>query len=363
MNYNIEQVVFFGNGMKPSYFAALLFIVWVLGPSLAVAQSAEDWYREGFEHSLKGRTQPAIQAYRNALDLRPDWAEAHHALGTLLFRSGQGPQAIAQFRMAERNYARRKDAQAGINLGIIRRNLQQAYRELGLNPKDFEQIESIAGLPATPQWQIVGTGFFAGRPGTVLTSYHAVKDAKKIRVRLTDQSLISARLIRSFIVYDVAVLGLQISGPFSYEPLVLGNSSRMKQDDPVFALTDPGGNPKSVDSKEGNLLALNALESNQVIFHVGLSISPEESGGPLFNHQGEVVGMLFTRKDLQKTFRRMKPVPENTSFAIKSDYLQQTLQRVSRTREKKSSTLPATKSPPALTQAIADGTVTIEVSP
>jgi S1-C subfamily serine protease len=347
--------------MKPSYFAALLFIGWALEPSLAPAQSAEDWYRDGFEHSLKERTQPAIQAYRNALDLRPDWAEAHHALGRLLFRSGQGPQAIAQFRMAERDYARRKDAQAKTNLGIIRRNLQQAYRELGLNPKDFEQIESIASLPVTPQWRIVGTGFFAGSPGTALTSYHAVKNAKKIRVRLADQSLVPARLIRSFIVYDVAVLELQISGPFTFEPLFLGNSSRMKQGDPVFALNNPGGNSKPADPKEGSLLALNALENNQVIFHVGLSTSPTESGGPLFNNEGEVVGMQFTRKDIQRIFRRMKPVPANTSFAIKSSYLKQTLEKVSRAGGK--TTPPSSDSLSVLTEALRLGRVTVEISP
>lgn len=349
-----------GNGMKPSWLTALLLIGWVLLPSLAPAQSAEDWYREGFEHSLKGRTQSAIQAYRNALDLRPDWAEAHHALGTLLFRSGQGPQAIAQFRMAERDYARRKDAQAKSNLGIIRRNLQQAYQELGLNPKDFEQIESIAGLPTVPQWQPTGTGFLAGSPGTALTSYHAVKDAKKIRVRLADQSLFPARLIRSFIVYDVAVLELQIPGPFSFVPLFLGNSSKMKQGDPVFALTDPGGNLEPVDSKEGNLLALNALESNQVIFHVGLPTSPMESGGPLFNSKGEVVGMLLTRKDIQKNFRRMKSVPANTSFAIKSSYIKQTLEKVSRAGAK--TTLPSSTSISVLTESIRRGRVVIEAS-
>jgi S1-C subfamily serine protease len=347
--------------MKPSSLAALLLIGLLLIPALAGAQSAEDWYRKGFEHSLQGKIEPAIQAYRNALDLRPDWAEAHHALGTLLFRSGQGPQAIAQFRMAERDYARRKDAQAKTNLGIIRQNLQQAYRELGLNPKDFEQIESIAGLPAAPQWQPTGTGFLAGSSGTALTSYHAVKDAKKIRVRLADQSLVPARLIRSFIVYDVAVLELQFSGPFSYDPLFLGNSSKMKESDPVFALTHPGVNSKAADSKEGNLLALNALESNQVIFHVGLSTTPTESGGPLFNNAGEVVGMLFTRKDIQKIFRRMKPVPANTSFAIKSSYLKQTLEKVARAGGK--TTPPLNDSRSVLTEVLQRGRVTVEISP
>ena len=176
--------------MKPSSLAALLLIGLLLIPALAGAQSAEDWYRKGFEHSLQGNNGPAIQAYRNALDLRPHWEEAHHALGTLLFRSGRGPQAIAQFRMAERDYAKREDAQATTNLGIIHRNLQQAYRELGLDPKDFERIESIAGLPDAPQWQSTGTGFLTGSSGTALTSYHAVKDAQKIRVRLADQSLV-----------------------------------------------------------------------------------------------------------------------------------------------------------------------------
>ena len=188
-----------------------------------------------------------------------------------------------------------------------------------------------------------------------------MKDAKKIRVRLADQSLVPARLIRSFIVYDVAVLELQISGAFSFEPLFLGNSSKIQQDDPVFALTDPVGNSKARNSKSGKLLAANALESNQVIFHIGLFTLPAESGGPLFNNKGEVVGMLFARKDIQKTWRRMKPVPANTSFAIKSSYLQQTLEKVSRAGGKIPP--PSGDSFSTLTDALRRGRVTIEVSP
>ena len=348
--------------MKPAWMTALILITWVFGPSLAPAQSAGDWYQQGFEHSLKGRTQSAIEAYRHALDLRPDWAEAHHALGALLFRSGRGPQAIAQFRMAERDYARRNDAQAITNLAIVRQNLQQAYRELGLNPKEFEQIESIAGLPTAPQWQSTGTGFLAGSSGIALTSYHAVKNAKKIRVRLADRSLVPARLLRSFIVYDVAVLELQIPQPFSYEPLLLGDPSGMKQGDPVFVLKKPSVNTKTSGFKKGSLLALNALESNKVIFHVGLSADPQDSGGPLFNGKGEVVGLLLTRRDIQKIFRRMKPVPVDTSFAIKSSYLKQTLQRVSRAGNK-TDAAPSGDSFPALAGALRKGYITIEISP
>ncbi|MCZ6541055.1 MAG: trypsin-like peptidase domain-containing protein [Nitrospinae bacterium] len=345
--------------MKLLRVAVLWGVGLLLVPALAGAQSAEDWYRQGFELSLQENSQAAIQAYRNALDLRPDWAEAHHALGTLLFHSGQGPQAIAQFRMAEREYTRRKDAQAVTNLGIIRRNLKQAYRELGFDPKDFEQIESIPGLPVAPQWRIAGTGFFAGAQGTVLTSNHAVKDAHKIRIRLPDGSTHPARLNRSFIVYDVAVLELQPSGPLSLKRLSLGDSSLVKEGEPVYVLKDL----QSADSRKGNLLAVNALESNKVIFHVGIPAGPRDSGGPVFNQKGEVVGLLLTRKDIQNLFRRMKPVPENTSFAIKSDYLRQTLKRVSRSGETTPSGHPLTDSLPALIQVIASGTVTIEVSP
>lgn len=345
--------------MKPLRIAVLWGFGLLLLTALAGAQSAEDWYRQGFEHSLQENSPAAIQAYRNALDLRLDWAEAHHALGTLLFRSGQGPQAIAQFRMAARAYARRQDAQAVTNLGIIRRNLKQAYRELGLDPKDFEQIESIPGLPTAPKWRTAGTGFLAGAQGTVLTSNHAVKDAQKIRIRLTDGSTHPARLNKSFMVYDVAVLEMQPSGPVSLKRLSLGDSSLMKKGDPVYALNDP----QSADSRNGNLLAVNALESNKIIFHVGIPAGPGDSGGPVFNHKGEVVGMLLTREDIQKIFRRMKPVPENTSFAIKSDYLRQTLRRVSRSGETSPSGHPATGSLAALTEVIASGTVIIEVSP
>ncbi|NIR55352.1 MAG: tetratricopeptide repeat protein [Nitrospinaceae bacterium] len=320
------------------------------------AQSAEDWYRQGFAHSLEGQTRQAIRAYREALDLNPEWAEAHHALGALLFRSGQGPEAVAEFRLAERYYRARTDDQAQTNLTIVRQNLQQAYDELGLEASDFEQIEKVPGKAPGPQWQATGTGFLAGGPGTVLTTYHAVKDAGKIRVRWADGTLRAARLVREFIIYDIAVLEMQPSGPHSLTPLLLGDSSVMKEGEPVHALKDP----PAPGLQTGKLLAVNALESNQIIFHIGVSTAPGESGGPLFNRKGEVVGMRFARKHIQNRFRRMKPVPKNTSFAIKSSYLKQTLEKVSRVGKIKQ---PLASGSSNIKETLSRGRVTIEVSP
>ncbi len=73
---------------------------------------------------------------------------------------------------------------------------------------------------------------------------------------------------------------------------------------------------------QGPILAVNALGGNTRVFHVGLPLQPGHSGGPLLNSFGEVVGMAFSQQDIETNFALALDVPEGTSFALKSSYMQ-----------------------------------------
>ncbi len=282
------------------------------------AESAEDLYKKAFQHSLEGNSGKAIDAYQRALRIKPDFAEAHHGLAVLYFETGEGVRAIDHFRTAETHYRNRTDPQARKNLPIVRKNLEKAYRKLELAPEDFEEIPTAS---SQGKWQFSGVGFLIGESGYLLTPYHGVKDAENIRIRFPDSQTFPVETVRHFIVYDLSVLKLNKTSAFPKTVLWFGDSSRLGEGDPVFAvdfnkLLQPGELVRA-----GTIQGLDAFEGDDKILRINLRIKKEHSGGPLFNESGEVVGMTFSHHYAEKNFTLMRYVDESTSFAVKSSYL------------------------------------------
>ena len=63
-------------------------------------RAAQDYYRSGLMLAGEGRDAEAVKAFRQALSIRPDWAEAHSLLGSILFRAGNYPEAEVELRKA-----------------------------------------------------------------------------------------------------------------------------------------------------------------------------------------------------------------------------------------------------------------------
>ena len=63
-------------------------------------RAAQDYYKSGLMLAGEGREAEAIKAFRQALSIRPDWAEAHSLLGSILFRAGNYPEAEVELRKA-----------------------------------------------------------------------------------------------------------------------------------------------------------------------------------------------------------------------------------------------------------------------
>ena len=146
------------NGIKNT----LLVIFWAYGiianQNLAYAESAEGWYQQAFDKA-DTKPQEAIHAYLKAIELKPQWAEAHHGLAVIYFQTKDGVRAIDQLRKAELYYRQRTDPQAVKNLVIVRNNLKRAYENLQLSPQDFDQLSGMAEVIGKQQ-------HFAAKVGT-----------------------------------------------------------------------------------------------------------------------------------------------------------------------------------------------------
>jgi serine protease Do len=137
----------------------------------------------------------------------------------------------------------------------------------------------------------LGSGILISRDGEILTSYHVVRSADTIKVKLADQSEHEARLIGKDDRTDLALIKIRRSGgnmPFAR----LGNSSQLEVGDWVMAIGNPFGLEHTVTagivSAKGRVIGAGPYDN---FIQTDASINPGNSGGPLISADGEVIGV------------------------------------------------------------------------
>lgn len=140
-----------------------------------------------------------------------------------------------------------------------------------------------------------GTAFFVSTDGYMLTNYHVVAGADNITVTLNDRRELDAKLIGSDERTDMAVL--KVVGT-DFPALPIGNSDILKVGEPVLAIGSPFGFDYSASSGIVSAKSRNFSRDTVVPFiQTDVALNPGNSGGPLFNQKGEVVGVnsrIFT---------------------------------------------------------------------
>ena len=173
-----------------------------------------------------------------------------------------------------------------------------------------------------------GTGFLFSSSDYVITSYHVVHGAKSIRVRLINGDRIDATVSLKDTNNDIALLKLSQSPTSRQNIIVLGDSSSVKTGDRVFTygfpLVDLLGDAEPRYS-EGVVNSLSGISNDPRLFQVSIPIQPGNSGGPVFNEKGELIGMATSSIDSVQTQKVFGTIPQNVNFAIKSSYIKSLL--------------------------------------
>jgi serine protease Do len=152
--------------------------------------------------------------------------------------------------------------------------------------KDFQQNQG----PQKRKSTALGSGFVIKENGTVITNNHVIQNAEGIFVRFTDGKEYEAKLIGTDPVSDIAVLKIQSDKKF---PAVnFANSDEAKVGDWVIAIGNPFGLGGTVT--QGIVSAINRdinMGRYDNFIQTDASINQGNSGGPLFNMDGEVLGI------------------------------------------------------------------------
>jgi serine protease Do len=155
----------------------------------------------------------------------------------------------------------------------------------GQRPRDRQQ------QPQQPQERTVprgvGSGFFISADGYVLTNNHVVSDATDIFVTLTDGREFKAKVVGTDDRTDVALLKIDAKNmPF----LPIGDDSKIKKGQWVLAIGSPFGLDSTVTA--GIVSAINRDTGEYLPFiQTDVAVNPGNSGGPLLNLSGEVIGI------------------------------------------------------------------------
>jgi S1-C subfamily serine protease len=177
-----------------------------------------------------------------------------------------------------------------------------------------------------------GTCFAIDAAGTIVTARHVIEGARSIRVRFGASEPVSATLLHSSEATDVAVLRVPV---VTADFLPLGPAHAARLGLPVFTIGFPatgwlGTSPKFTD---GAISALSGPNNEAAFLQTSVAVQPGNSGGPLVDDQGRVVGVMISRADDLAFFKNVGVIPQNINFATKSENLLTVLDAAPATRE------------------------------
>ena len=160
-----------------------------------------------------------------------------------------------------------------------------------------------------------GTGFFVSSNGHIITNGHVINGCNTVDVISEGESLTS-KIIASDLINDLALLKVEkkpeVHFPISTKP------SELLED--VFVAGFPFGNDFSTSVKvtKGIISSLTGVKNNYSEIQIDAAIQPGNSGGPILNNYGNVIGVAVAKLDRAFVEKAYGVLPENINFGIKA---------------------------------------------
>lgn len=167
-----------------------------------------------------------------------------------------------------------------------------------------------------------GSGVILTTDGYIVTNYHVVEGAQQITVTLHDDSTYTATVVGSDQQSDIALLKIDATG---LTPAVLGDSDSVQVGAVVIAVGNPMGTLGGTVT-DGIVSALNrdiSVEGNEMtLMQTSAAISPGNSGGGLFNTNGELIGIVNAKYSDEDAEGLGFAIPVNTMKTVVQDLLE-----------------------------------------
>jgi S1-C subfamily serine protease len=190
----------------------------------------------------------------------------------------------------------------------LRRNLDQIQKSQKVMMKDLaEQKEKKAPIPG----RYAGTGFLISGKGYIATSYHVIRDADSVHIENSRFGVLTAFVVYNDPMNDISILKIDSTNFSQILPYILvKNEAELAEG--VFTLGYPR---EDIVFGEGAISALSGFRQNPNAYQISVPVNPGNSGGPLLNSNGDLVGMISG----------IQTETAGTAFAIKSTILLEVL--------------------------------------
>ena len=330
---------------------------------------AEAHLKLGNIYFTSRRYQEAIASYKEAIRIKPDYLRAHLNLATGYVTLGQYQESILPYKEALK--INPNNASVHTQIGIAYENMGRndeaigKYREaLRINPDGsfarfwLDKLEQkIAQEKSTPPVRQVtpqppakqtpqsgtGSGFFVSKMGHVITNAHVVKGCNKITVGDNANKQVPAEIINTDGSNDLALLKLSSLDRASAEsksliqklsivvvPLAskgLLRSEDVRLGEKVLVAGYPFGEyfSNTIKVTGGLVSATRGAGDDSGQFQLDAAVQPGNSGGPIYDSSGNIVGVVISQLDKLKVAKAIGSMPENVNFGIKASTVRQFL--------------------------------------
>ena len=185
-----------------------------------------------------------------------------------------------------------RNSPAVVNIAVSGKSREQAPDFPGLDPSDpFYEFFRRFRIPHRGEQPVrgQGSGFIVREDGIVLTNAHVINEADEVIVRLNDKREFKAKVLGADKASDVAVLKIEARNL----PVVkIGSSAATRVGEWVLAIGSPFGFESSATAGIVSAKSRSLPDDTYVPFiQTDVAVNPGNSGGPLFNMAGEVIGI------------------------------------------------------------------------
>lgn len=200
-----------------------------------------------------------------------------------------------------------------------------AIWEYRLNPPKNDKSDSKFAGAQPERLSSSGTGFAVTATGYIVTNAHVIDGASRVTVLVAD-SKHAARIIATDKSNDLALLKIDAVTKPLY--LQIEESPHLGDSVTVAGYPNPEIQGHSLKLTKGILSGLKGLQDDIRHFQIDAAVQPGNSGGPLINNAGSVVGIVNARLNDAAVALATGAIPQNVNYAIKVDYLAALLKTV-----------------------------------
>ena len=191
------------------------------------------------------------------------------------------------------------------------------------NKADTGSAKSTGATSSQPD--SFGSGFFVTANGYLLTNQHVVNGARKVFVYSGSQRL-PAQVVKNDSANDLALL--KVTGTFAALPVSSSRRVKLGQTVSTVGFPNPDLQGKSPKLTKGEISSLSGASDDPKYFQISVPVQPGNSGGPLVDEYGNVVGVVTAKLSTKAALNTAGTLPENVNYAVKGTFVMGFLESV-----------------------------------